>query len=104
MISQGTNFTLKYTTSKRFINHPPKECLFKYINSDHLSNISHLTMSMMFIHIIKKVQLLLLAFAPRLCNSEIMMENITVLKESTTVLTCPIHGAPTPEFKWYKGE
>ncbi|XP_018653848.1 hypothetical protein Smp_171680 [Schistosoma mansoni] len=42
------------------------------------------------------------SFAPRLCNSEIIMENITVLKESTTVLTCPIHGAPTPEFKWYK--
>ncbi|CAH8663900.1 unnamed protein product [Schistosoma rodhaini] len=42
------------------------------------------------------------SFAPRLCNSEIIMENITVLKESTTVLTCPIHGAPTPEYKWYK--
>ncbi|CAH8592572.1 unnamed protein product [Schistosoma turkestanicum] len=42
------------------------------------------------------------SFAPRLCNSETGIENITVLTESTTVLTCPIHGAPTPEFKWYK--
>ncbi|TNN16019.1 Protein sidekick, partial [Schistosoma japonicum] len=42
------------------------------------------------------------SFAPRLCNPEENTENITVLKESTAVLTCLIHGAPTPEYKWYK--
>ncbi|KAK4475634.1 hypothetical protein MN116_000905, partial [Schistosoma mekongi] len=42
------------------------------------------------------------SFAPRLCNPEENTENVTVLKESTAVLTCLIHGAPTPEYKWYK--
>ncbi|CAH8635977.1 unnamed protein product [Heterobilharzia americana] len=42
------------------------------------------------------------SFAPRLCNSETNVSNFTVLEGSSTVLICPIHGAPTPVFKWYR--